>query len=251
MMQKLALTLFLCLREPSVSAYDQKHRFAKGFRVPMGGSSSGERCPSTREFLGDGHFKTDEAYTYGGSAPRDVSCGKHHDATCVSDLTSGGTYEFECTQCDLIYPSEATRVCTDLSCSTYQCLLPLEPTKDNNTDVTEISRNRNTDAEKVNVCTETTRSDFFTVTELSSSCRLNSAQRMLTKHFTTGVSNVRKVSLLMKQQRESTVEFSDTLENCELFVDNAKCKSYNRFEVHIMPLRLLLALHWILLTPLL
>jgi hypothetical protein len=48
---------------------------------------------------------------------------------------------------------------------------------------------------------------------------------MFTRHFTAGVTNFRKVSLLMKKQQESEEPAPDTFEACEILIDDNECNS--------------------------
>lgn len=167
------------------------------------------------------------AYNYGGEMPSKMSCGTYNGASCVSEYKGKDTAEFPCTQCDLKYPD--AKFCQDYPCYIFDCKEPdtaADVSRERSINKTATNPSRSTtDLISVNVCAEFTWSEFFTIVNTYTQCRLKFVQRMLTRHFTSGVSNVRKVSVLMKRSTDEKGMPLDAFESCEVLVDDKKCKS--------------------------
>jgi hypothetical protein len=221
----LPLLLFGGLSKKYARAYDLRQ--LRGFKIPIPTGGGGTRtsqplCP-VGEWMKD-HY-TSDTFSFRGATPNGLFCGPEDGATCAAERVSSSPddevidYEFSCTQCDLTYPD--AQLCTELSCLTYECLQKEELVE------SATSRNRK-GPDTVTVCEDYTRSEFFTQTGMltSGSCATNEIQRILTKHYTEGVSNVRKVSWVLKSRHEmSKYKVSDTFESCEVLVDDVQCNS--------------------------
>jgi len=192
----------------------------KGGGVPIpvfsgggGGSGGFGSCISENDYMQE-NYMLDSFYSLGDSSPNALFCGPRNGFKCVLELSPERDFPnwFPCTMCELTYPTEATKSCQDYSCDIFECLQQNETM---------------TGAQSVNVCTEVTRAEFLIIGRLNNtSCRVNFIQRSITKHFTSGVTNIRKVSWLMKKQAVlAGEETPDAFDACEVLVDGVECNS--------------------------
>lgn len=184
-----------------------------GFVIIPGGSSYS--CPLVEEWLKEDLQLKDPYYNYGNSTPNNLICGAESGAICSRELSPEEDFEFSCTRCDLTYPD--TEFCWDIHCSWNKCLenevdtstleesstlLESENATESSSALAKTRDSRSFDT--VNVCHEDTRAEFLKVQTTSDGyCHLKSHQKMITRHFTAGVTNFRKVSLLMKKRQAS------------------------------------------------